>query len=98
MASFIIEFGFCIQIFKQLLDEAKYDLNNYGNRGGCCPQRPITTSNICVITQIRRQPNPINVLFVIQNDFFFKNMLTSIDVKFPASFGCFQAIRDANVS
>ena len=23
------------------------------------------------------------------NDFFFKNMLTSIDVKFPTSFGCF---------
>ena len=30
-----------------------------------------------------------NVLLLIQSDSFVKNMLTSIDVTFPTSFGCF---------
>ena len=52
------------------MNEAKYDMKNYGDRGGCYWPRRITTSDISIILHMIRKLNLIIVLLFIQNNSF----------------------------
>ena len=54
------------------MNEAKYLVKNYGDRGGCYPtgRRPrrITPSEISIILQMLQKPNSTIVLLFVQNN------------------------------
>ena len=88
MTLFVIEFDFCIGIF-----------NNYWMRLSIIGRimeivEGFTRREDNILPYLhyysaRTTTGSNNVLLFIQSDSFVKNMLTSIDVKFPTSFGCF---------
>ena len=81
--------------------EAKYHMENYGDRGGC--PRQITPSEISIILRLIRKPNSIIVLLFIQNNSYFKNMAKhaylhrSIDIKFIFDSARLRLFSSANI-
>ena len=57
----------------------------------------ITPCKICIILQIIRKPNPI-FFYHLFNYSSLKNVLNSVDVKFPSSFAYSRQIQDIRVS
>ena len=55
--------------YKQLLDEAEHDIKNYPDRGQCYLPKPkrITLTEVWIILDVIRKPNPTIVLLYIQN-------------------------------
>ena len=64
------------------MNEAKQDMKNYADRGGCYRPRWITPSEICIIL---RKPNSLIALLFIPRLKTSKNMLTFVDVKFTST-------------